>query len=76
MTNKDEMMKIQREMRMKFAESYADAVRKGEIKKFSLKDLVVGYVDDDGNPVEPEQRTMAPGYLVDDDGNRVGSEND
>lgn len=75
MTNKDEMMKIQREMRMKFAESYADAVRKGEIKKFSLKDIVVGYVDDDGNPVEPE-RPMTLGYLVDDDGNRVESEND
>lgn len=72
----DEMKRIQREMRMKFAESYANAVRKGEIKKIDPKDFVVGYcVDDNGNPVEPEQRAMTLGYLVDDNGNRVGSEN-
>lgn len=65
------------EMRRKFAEVCAEAMRKGEIKKPNWKDFIVGYcVDDDGNPVEPEGKAMTTlGHFVDDNGDKVEVDN-
>ena len=53
MSKENEAMDMQRRMRALFAQSFAEAVRKGEIKKPDPKSFLVGYLcDDDGNKVK------------------------
>ena len=52
MSRENEAMDMQRRMRALVAQSFAEAVRKGEIKKPDPKSFLVGYLcDDNGNKV-------------------------
>ena len=58
------------EMRKKFAEVCAEAMKRGEIKKPETEDFIVGYlVDDYGNPVVVDEMKATMRHLVDDNGN-------
>lgn len=68
MSRENDAMEMQRRMKVLFAQTFAEAVRKGEIKKPDPKSFLVGYLcDDDGDKV----KLPMVGHLCDDNGNRI-----
>ena len=68
MSRENEAMEMQRRMRALVVRLFAEAVKKGEIKKPDPKSFLVGYLcDDDGNKV----KLPMTGHLCDDNGNRI-----